>query len=163
MFDSVLRLLEPPNTRVCCCFCLLAQRRSGASSCCEFVLAHACRHDHPSFPDKSKALAAQDTNIRSILFRSCPSQLSVTSRHGRIMEALIAFNWYRCDTKPNLEMADHAVMMANTSRVQRFIASAVWCLGLTYSRLGIFKTSNIHLRNAYELFNTLPPDKMTVT
>ena len=31
MFDSVLRLLEPPNTRVCCCFCLLAQRRSGAS------------------------------------------------------------------------------------------------------------------------------------
>ena len=32
MFDSVLRLLEPPNIRVCCCFCLLVQRRNSASS-----------------------------------------------------------------------------------------------------------------------------------
>jgi len=29
------------------------------------------------------------------------------------MEALIAFNWYRCDTKPNLEIADYAVIVAN--------------------------------------------------
>jgi len=41
------------------------------------------------------------------------------------MEALIAFNWYRCDTKPNLEIADYAVIVAKSSRVQRYIASAV--------------------------------------
>jgi hypothetical protein len=41
--------------------------------CCEYVLTHACRLDDPTFTDKSKALAAEDTNIQSILFGSPPS------------------------------------------------------------------------------------------
>ena len=48
------------------------------------------------------------------------------------MEALIVFNWCRCDTKPNLEIADHTVMSAKASGIQRYTASAVWCLGMTY-------------------------------
>ena len=72
--------------------------------CCEYVLTHACRMDDPTFTDKSKALAAEDTNIQSILFSSPLSQLTIPSH--RTMEALIAFNWYRCDTKPNLDLAD---------------------------------------------------------
>ena len=123
--------------------------------CCEYVLAHACRHDDPTFSDKSKSLAAEDTNIHSILFGSIPFQLTVPSH--RTMEALIAFNWYRCDTKPNLEIADHAVMAAKASGVQRNIASAVWCLGMTYFRLGNHDTSYNHLQEAYQLFNSLPP------
>ena len=117
-------------------------------SCCEFVITHACRHDDPTF-NKSKSLAAEDTNIQSILFGSPPSQLTVPSH--RTMEALIAFNWYRCDTKPNLEIADYVVMAAKTSGVQRYIALAVWCLGLTYYRFGNSDTSHNHLQEAYQL------------
>ena len=122
--------------------------------CCEYVLVHACRIDDPTFGDKSKALAAEDTNIQSILFTSPPSQLAVLSH--RTMEALVAFNWYRCDTKPNLEIADHAVLATKVSGVQKYIASAVWCLGMTYFRLGNYDTSYNHMQEAYQLFNTLP-------
>ena len=73
------------------------------------------------------------------------------------MEAYIAFNWYRCDTKLNLEIANHAVMAAKASGVQRYIASAKWCLGKTYHRLGNWDTSYSHMQEAYQLFNTLPP------
>ena len=38
---------------------------------------------------------------------------------------LIAFNWYRCDTKLDLEIADHAVMAAKANGVRRYITSAV--------------------------------------
>ena len=119
--------------------------------CCEYVPTHACRFDDPTFNDKSKSLAAEDTNIQSILFGSPLSQLTVPSH--RTMEALIAFNWYSCDTKPNLEIADHTVMSAKASGVQRYTASALWCLGVTYSRLDIYDTYN-HMQEAYQPFNT---------
>jgi len=61
------------------------------------------------------------------------------------MEALIAFSWHRCDTKPNLEIANHAVTAAKASGVERYIASA-----------GDHHSSYVHLREAYWLFNTLP-------
>ena len=76
------------------------------------------------------------------------------------MEALIAFNWYRCDTKPNFEIADHVVMAAKASGVQRYIASVVWCLGKTYFRLGHWDTSYNHMQEAYHLFNTIPPGEV---
>ena len=133
-------------------------RKQVHSSCCDYVLAHACRSDDPTFSDKSRALAAEDTNIQSILFGSPPSRLAVSSH--RTMEAFIAFNWYRYSTKPNLEMADHAVMAAKAFGVQRYIASAVWCLGRTYHRLGIWDTSYNHMQEAYQLFNTLPPGEV---
>ena len=124
--------------------------------CCEYVLVHACRHEDSTFVEKSKALAAEDTNIQSILFGFPPSQLP----SHRTMEALIAFNWYRCDTKPNLEIADYAVMAAKASGVQRYIASALWCLGKTYYRLSNYDTSYDHIQEAYQLFNTLPPGEV---
>jgi tetratricopeptide (TPR) repeat protein len=128
------------------------------SLCCDYVLVHACRSDDPTFLDKSNLLAAEDTNIQSILFSSTPSQLTVPSH--RTIEALITFNWYRCDTKPNLEIADYAVMAAKASGVQRFIASAVWCLGKSYYRLGNYDISYNHMKEAYQLFNTLPPGEV---
>ena len=130
-------------------------RKQVHSSCCEYVLAHGCRREDPKFPDNSKAMAAEDNNIQSILFGSSPAQLTDPSH--RTMEALIAFNWYRCDTKPNLEIADHTVMAAKASGVQRYTASAVWCLGLTYHRIGKHDTSYIHMQEAYQIFNALPP------
>ena len=124
------------------------------SSCCEYVLAHACRFDDPTFPKNSKALAAEDTNIQSILLSSPTLQHIVPS--DITMEALIAFSWHRCETKPNLEIANHTVTTAKVSGLVRYIASAVWCLGWTYAQLGDHHPSYVHLREAYRLFNTLP-------
>ena len=121
---------------------------------CEYVLAHTCRFDDPTFPQNSKALAVEDTNIQSILFGSPPSQPIVPS--DSTLEALIAFGWHRCDTKPNLEVANHAVTAAKATGVVRYIASAVWCLGQTYAQLGDHHSSYDHLHEAYRLFNTLP-------
>jgi tetratricopeptide (TPR) repeat protein len=125
------------------------------SSCCEYVLEHACRVQDTTFPKNSKALAAEDTNIQSILFGSPPSsQLTVPST--RIIEALIAFSWHRCDTKPNLEIVNHALTAAKASLDVRYIASAVWCLGVTYYQLGDCGSSYDHLQEAYWLFNSPP-------
>ena len=123
-------------------------------SCCEFVLAHACRVDDPTFPKKSKALVAEDTNIQSILFSST-SQYTVPS--DRTMETLIAFGWHCCDTKPNLEIANNIVTAAKDSGVERYTALGFWCLGKTYYQLGDYLSSYDHLQEAYQLFNTLPP------
>ena len=133
-------------------------RKQVESSCCEYVLAHACRFDDPTFPKNSKALAVEDTNIQSILFSSLILQHIVPS--DITMEALIAFSWHRCDTKPNLEIANHAVMAAKASGVERYIASAMWCLGETYAEFGDHHSSYDHLREAYRLFNSLAPGEV---
>jgi hypothetical protein len=133
-------------------------RKQVQFSCCEYVLAHACRFDDPTFPKNSKALAVEDTNIQSILFSTPTSQHVVPS--AIIMEALISFSWHRCDTKPNLEIANHTVTAAKAFGVLRYIASAVWCLGRTYAELGDHHSSYAHLREAYRLFNNLPPGEV---
>ena len=51
-------------------------------------------------------------------------------------------------------------MAAKPSGVQRYIASAVWCLGQTYSQLGNCDTSYNHIQEAYRLFNALPPGEV---
>ena len=134
-------------------------RKQIHSSCCEFVLAHACRAHDLTFPKNSKVLAAEETNIQSIFFSS-PTSHTVPS--DRTMEALIAFGWHRCDTKPNLEIANNVLAAAKNSGVQRYMASAVWCLGQTYNRLGDYPTSYNHLQEAYQLFNTLPPGEIAL-
>ena len=40
---------------------------------CQYVLDNACRFDDPTFPVKSKKLAAEDTTIRTILLDLLPS------------------------------------------------------------------------------------------
>jgi len=133
-------------------------RKQVHSSCCEYVLAHACRLDDLTFPKKSKALAAEDTNIQSILFSSPTSQHTVPL--DRTMEALIAFGWHRCNTKPNLEIANNVVGAAKDSGLESNIASALWCLGKTYAQLSDFQSSYDHLQEAYQFFNTLPPGEV---
>ena len=125
-------------------------RKQIQSSCCQFVLDHASRYDEPTFSDKSKALAAEDTNIQSILV-SAPSPHTTPTE--RTIEALIGFSWHRCDTMPDLEIANHAVKAAKASAVKRHIASAVWCLGWTYRQLGDVRSSYDHVQEAYLLSN----------
>jgi tetratricopeptide (TPR) repeat protein len=125
------------------------------SSCCEYVLGNACRFDDATFLEKSKALAAEDTNIQSILFGSPHSIPS-----DRTIEALIAFSWHRCDTKPDLEIATHALEAAKASEVKRYLVSAVWCLGWTYRQLGDDHSSYNHLQEAYLLSSDTSPGDM---
>jgi tetratricopeptide (TPR) repeat protein len=128
-------------------------RKQMQSSCCEYVLDHACRFDHPTFPENSKALAAEDTNIQSILFGSSHTILS-----DRTIEALIAFSWHRADTKPDLEIAKHAMKVAKASDVKRYVVSAIWCLGWTYRQLGDHHSSYKHLQEAYLLSSACDMD-----
>jgi tetratricopeptide (TPR) repeat protein len=123
-------------------------RKQMHSSCCQYVRDHACRYNEPTFPDKSKAIAAEDTNIQSIFFGS-----PYTIPSDRTVEAFIAFSWHRGDTKPDLVIANHSVKAAKVSGVKRHIASAVWCLGWTYRQLGDYHSSYNHLHEAYLLSN----------
>ena len=131
-------------------------RRNIQSSCCQYVLDHACRQDDLAFPVKSKALAAEDVNIQAILYGSPSTQHTITLS-DKAIEALIGFSWYRCDTKPNLEIAKHAVSMSKAFGIKRYIASALWCVGTTYGSLGEHYAAYDHLQEAYQLFNALLP------
>ena len=124
------------------------------SSCYQYVLDHACRDVDPAFPVKSKALAAEDINLHAVLYATAQHN---TKLSDRAIEALIAFSWYRCDTKPNLEIAKQTLSMAKASGVDRYIASSLWCLGVTYGFLGEFFDAYDHMKEAYQLFNTLIP------
>ena len=105
---------------------------------------HTCQSDNLTFSKNLKVLAAEDTNIQSILFSSPLSQLTVPS--NRIIEAFIAFSWHCCDTKPALDVMDHAVTAAKASGIERHIALAVWCLGWTYAQIGDYDSSYNHLQ-----------------
>ena len=129
-------------------------RHNIQSSCYKYVLDHACRDDDPAFPVKSKALAAEDVNIHALLYGTTQHNIKLSDR---AIEALIGFSWYRCDTKPNLEIAQQTVSMAKASGIERYIASALWCLGTTHGFLGEFYDAYEHLQEAYQLFNALLP------
>ena len=129
-------------------------RNNIQSSCCQFVLDHACSSDDPTFPAKNKMLAAEDINIQAILCGSPTTQHIMFS--DRTVEALIAFSWHRCHTKPNLEIANYAVMAAKASAVEKHIASAVWCLGRTYFLHSEYRPAYNHLQEAYQIYNALP-------
>jgi len=133
-------------------------RKQIQSSCCQYVLDHACHVNDSTFSVKSKALAAEDTNIQSILFSLPTSQHTVLFEST--MEVLIAFSWHRCDTKPSLEIVNHAVTASKAFGVERYIALAVWCLGKTYSNLSNHHMSYNHLQEAYQVFDTLPPGEI---
>ncbi|KDR74248.1 hypothetical protein GALMADRAFT_70662 [Galerina marginata CBS 339.88] len=129
-------------------------RRQTYLSCCQFVLDHACRYNDSAFSYNSKVLAAEDTNIQSILFNSSTTLHPLLS--DKTVEALIAFCWYRAYTKPDPEVTKCAVAAAETYHVDSYIASAVWCLGTTYYSIGENGLSYDLLQKAYKLFNSLP-------
>ncbi|PPQ97464.1 hypothetical protein CVT26_002812 [Gymnopilus dilepis] len=131
-------------------------RKQIHSSCCQYVLEHACRYDVPEFHTQSKAIAAEDINIQSVLFDALTTE--ATHLSDRTMEALIAFCWHRCDTKPSLEVVEHTVKAAKTYGVERYIALATWCLGKSCHQIANYRLAYEHLLKAYLLFNSLNGD-----
>ncbi|PPR03756.1 hypothetical protein CVT26_005795 [Gymnopilus dilepis] len=132
-------------------------RKEVHASCCQYVLQHARRYDLSGFMAESKLIAAEDTNIHAVLFDT--HMTSVASLTDTTMEAILAFCWHRCDTKPSLEIVEHALTVARTYGVKRYIALAMWCLGKTCHQVAKFRLAYEHLQQAYELFNSLPADR----
>jgi hypothetical protein len=126
------------------------------SSCCQYVLDTACRHDDPRFGVNVKKLAAEDTNIQFVLFSSPFSELS-----EKTIEAFIALSWHYCDTTPNPEIAGRAVEAAKAFGVEKYIALALYCLGRTYILHKKRHFAYANLQRAYQLFKALPPDNLT--
>ena len=120
-------------------------------SCSQYVLDH--HYQNRDF--KVKALAAEDVNIQAVLCSSPTTQHNMLS--DKTINALIAFSWYRCNVKPNVEISKHAVSMAKAFGNKEYIATSFWCLGRTYDHLGEFHAAYDNLQEAYQLYNALSP------
>ena len=132
-------------------------RKEVHSACCKYVLEHARRYDLPKFLVESKLIAAEDTNIHAVLFDTYMTSATILT--DTTMEAIIAFCWHRCDTKPSLEIVEHALEIAYAYRVERYIALATWCLGKTCHQVAQFRLAYKHLQQAYKRFNDLSADR----
>ena len=125
-------------------------REQTRASCCKFILDHACRFNEPDFLTKSKILATEDSNIQTILFGSYTAVDMPAS--DRTLEAMMAFCWYRCDTKPSPDIAKRTLEVAESFGDQKYIGIAHWCLGRTYYFVHAKSLSYEHLQKAYEVF-----------
>jgi len=95
------------------------------SAFCTYILDHACRYRDSSFVANAKALDDEDTNIQSILVRP----IDHADCDNDLVRALLAFSWYRCDTKPLISIAKHTLALAEANGNKEYIAEAFLCLG----------------------------------
>ena len=102
-------------------------RDSVQEACRQYVYHHGGRYYDADFNRKSKALAAEDTNIQSIL----PS-LPVSEDYIKVH---LHFTWYRFDTRPSIEIAQRTLDLAKSLGEDRYISEALCALGGTYYRL----------------------------
>jgi len=132
--------------------------RQVLEACCQYVFDHAHRYFDPLFEQHSEALAAEDTNIQSILF-TLPSSVPSVSP-DRIVQALLRFTWYRYDTRPSIEIAEHTLNRAKSLGKDRYIAEALSVLGGVYLRMrGLGGDSMAVLTEAFQLLDKQPGDR----
>jgi len=124
------------------------------SVCCKYVLDHACRYWDPNFKVYSMALAREDTNIQSILVGA----IEIAGNRDQLVQALLAFSWYRCDTKPLPAIAEHTLSLAKSNGSDRHIAEALLCLGYSYERLDRDPEAENLLEESSKLFRSLPDE-----
>jgi len=101
------------------------------SAFCKYVLDHASRYRDPTFKANTEALAREDVNIQSILL----DLTDHTALNDQLVRALLAFSWYRRDTKPLVIVAEHTLNMAKANGNKRYIAEALLCLGSSYAEI----------------------------
>jgi len=58
--------------------------------------------------------------------------------NDQLVRALLAFSWYRRDTKPLIAVAKHTLDMAKANGNKQFIAEALLCLGSSYAEVNDF-------------------------
>jgi len=106
-------------------------RRTLQSAFCKYVLDHACRYRDSTFKANAEALAREDVNIQSIL-------VGATNHLGsddQLVRALLAFSWYRRDTKPLVAVAEHTLNVAKANGNRQYIGEALLCLGSSYAEV----------------------------
>ena len=101
------------------------------SAFCKYVLDHACRYRDPMFKANAEALAREDINIQSILVAATGHACS----NDELVRALLAFSWYRRDTKPLISFAEHALNVAKANGNEQYIGEALLCLGSSYAEV----------------------------
>ena len=104
------------------------------SAFCKYVLDHACRYRDSTFKVNTEALAMEDVNIQSILVG-----ITDLSSDDQLIKALLAFSWYRRDTKPLIPVAERTLNVANADGNKRDIAEAMLCLGSSYVEVNLSK------------------------
>ena len=98
---------------------------------CKYVLEHSCRYRDSNFKANAKALAREDVNIQSILVGAT----DLTGSDDQLVQALLAFSWYRQDTKPIIAVAEHTLNLAKANGNKRYIAEALLCLASSYGEV----------------------------
>jgi len=124
-------------------------------ACCKFVMDHACRYRDPRFKENADALAREDTNIQSILVHASGDQMRV---EDQLIQALLVFTWYRCDTKPHITIAEYTLQVARATQSCRYIAEALLCLGTSYSQVGNYTKAKPLLEESSEMLRALAGD-----
>jgi len=117
------------------------------SALCKYILDHACRYRDPTFKANAEALAREDVNIQSILVG--PTDDIRSDDH--LVRALLAFSWYRRDTKPLLAVAEHTLNMAKANGNKQYIAETLLCLGSSYSEIDNYIEANRVLEECSQL------------
>ena len=98
------------------------------SAFCKYVLDYACRYRDPMFKSNAEALAREAVNIQAILVGAT----DLKGSDDQLVQALLAFTWYRRDTKPLIGVAKHTLTVAKANGNKRYIAEALLCLGSSY-------------------------------
>jgi len=114
---------------------------------CKYVLDHACRYCDPMFKANCEALAREDFNIQSIL-------VGATDYMGpgdQLVRALLAFSWYRRDTKPLIVFAENALNAAKANGNEQYIAEALLCLGSSFAAVNNFSKAKGLLEESSQL------------
>ncbi len=124
-------------------------------ACCQYVFDHACRYYDRSFKRNAQALAAEDTNIQSILL-TFDSSLSAVSLN-KIVETLLHFTWYRFDTRPSIEIAQRTLELAKLSGKDQYTVEALTALGITHQAFNGYTLAEEYFAEGYQY-----SDKLTV-
>ena len=122
-------------------------RQAVRSAFCKYVLDHACRYRDSTFKANTEALAREDINIQSILV----SATNHTDSNDQLVQALLAFSWYRRDTKPLIPVAEHTLNVAKANGNVGYIAEALLCLGSSYAEVNNFDMAEGLLEESAQL------------
>jgi len=106
-------------------------------ACCRYVFEHGYRYYDPEFKKHSEALAAEDTNIQSILPTLGSDDSPISSE--RLVEVHLRFTWYRRDTSPSVDVAQRTLDLAKSSGSDRYIAEALCALGRVYYQVSKYE------------------------
>jgi len=117
------------------------------SAFCKYVLNHACRYRDSTFKANAEALTREDVNIQSILVGGTDHLGS----DDQLVQALLAFSWYRRDTKPLVAVAEHTLNVAKANGNEQYIAEALLCLGSSYAEVNNFDKAKSLLEESSQL------------